>query len=384
MTLKRYLDDKPLYYDKIDYSRMPRAYESVKSHINLPKIVQIVGTNGKGSTGRFTAQMLLQKGLHVGHYTSPHLFKFNERIWIDGEDVSDETLELAHEKLQAILNDEFKKSLSYFEYTTLLAMVIFSKNFDYVILEAGLGGEYDATTVFPKILSVLTPVGYDHESFLGESIEEIATTKINSIQKRLLVSKQYEKSVYEIAKKICDEKKAELFFVEDVLSVEKKREIENFILKNSMPHFQESNLKTALCVLEILGFDVDLGSMRLSPIYGRAQKISKNITIDVGHNPMAAKALREHFKGKKVTLVYNSFKDKEYAKILDILYPIISKVEIIKLENARGMASEEILDICKQKGLECTLFEKLEDSKEYLVFGSFLVVEKFLKDYFEK
>ncbi|MDX1295380.1 MAG: bifunctional folylpolyglutamate synthase/dihydrofolate synthase, partial [Sulfurimonadaceae bacterium] len=123
MKLSEFLDAKPLYYDEIDYDRMPRTYEAIKEHLKLPKIIHLVGTNGKGTTGRFIANALFRNGMHVGHYTSPHILTFNERIWIDGANVDDATLETAHEALFALLGQERADALSYFEYTTLLAMV---------------------------------------------------------------------------------------------------------------------------------------------------------------------------------------------------------------------------------------------------------------------
>ncbi len=384
MNLDRYLKDKPLYYKEIDYLRMPRAYESIRDYLKIPKVIHVVGTNGKGSTGRFIAEMLLNQNFHVGHYTSPHIFNFNERIWVDGKDVSDEILDTAHDRLQTILSDEFKKSLSYFEYTTFLAMLIFSQRCDYVVLEAGLGGEFDATGVFSKVLSVITPIGYDHSSFLGKTIEEIATTKINSIEKLVLLSKQYEEEVYEVATEVVSKKGSTLFLAEEMPCSVQKSQIDNFVLKNSLPNFQGLNLQTAICALKVLGFSTNLNVLTFSTMPGRCQKISKHITIDVGHNIMAAQALEKHFRGKKVTIIYNSFKDKEYGKILDILSPIISNIEIIQLENDRGLATQDIIDICKQKNIECDFLKRVEKDKEYLVFGSFLVVEKFLKEYFEK
>ena len=378
MTLSYYLKEKPLYYKEIDYSRMPRAYESIKSHLKLPKIIQIVGTNGKGSTGRFLAQMLLAQNFSVGHYTSPHIFEFNERIWLNGKDVDDEVLNRAHKELQELLPKEFVESLSYFEYTTFLAMLIFSKECDFVVLEAGLGGEFDATTVFPKILSVIAPIGYDHSHFLGETIEEIAKTKLESIEKRALLSKQCEDVVYEIAKDICCKKGAKLYLCEDMLLDGEREEIKRYVVQKKLPYFQESNLQSAYCAMKILDFKVDFRGLKLSVLKGRCQKVAKNITVDVGHNSMAAKILKEHFKGKKVTLIYNSFRDKEYEKILDILTPIIDKVEVLPIEDERGMATQEILNICRDRGLKYDIFKKIQEDREYLVFGSFLVVEKFL------
>ena len=379
MTLNEYLKEKPLYYNEIDYSRMPRAYNSIKKYIKLPKIIQIIGTNGKGSTGRFLSHMLFEKNLSVGHYTSPHIFKFNERIWLNGKNVNDDVLDSAHEKLQSILSKEFLKTLSYFEYTTFLAILIFSKNCDFVILEAGLGGEFDATSVFPKILSIITPIGYDHSSFLGNNIEEIATTKINSITSVALLSSQYEEIVYKVAKKVAKKNSCKLFSTEDILVSADEKKIKKLIREKNLPAFQEINLQSAFSALRILGFDIDLQQIDLSILPGRCQKIAKNITIDVGHNVMAAMMLAKNFKDKKVIFVYNCFKDKEYEEIISILTPIIEKIEIMPIRNERGMATNEIISICKHKDLEVSIFEGINRDKEYLVFGSFVVIEKFLK-----
>ena len=93
MQLQAFLETKPLFYDEIDYARMPKAYHSIATHFKLPKIIHVVGTNGKGTTGRFLAYMLRANGLHVGHYTSPHILHFNERIWLDDVNVDDEILD---------------------------------------------------------------------------------------------------------------------------------------------------------------------------------------------------------------------------------------------------------------------------------------------------
>ncbi len=200
LSFKKYLNKKPLYFDEIDYKRVHFAYSILKSYIKHPKTVHIVGTNGKGSTGRIIAH-LAKCNIRVGHFSSPHIKKFNERIWIDGDDINDNDLNFAHIKLYSILGQEISDALSYFEYTTLLALVAF-ENLDLIVLEAGLGGEFDATSVSNKFLTLITPIGIDHQLFLGETIEEIASTKIRSIQKRVLLAKQTHLEVNQIAKNI--------------------------------------------------------------------------------------------------------------------------------------------------------------------------------------
>ncbi len=370
--LEEFLELKPLYYKEIDYDRMPRVWKKIKKDFKVPKIIHIVGTNGKGSTGRFLAWHLYKSGESVGHYSSPHILKFNERIWIDGKDVSDESLQEAHEYLQKLLSKEDIDALSYFEYTTLLAMLIF-KECEYVVLEAGLGGEYDATSVFDNILTLATTIGLDHESFLGESIIEIARTKLNAIQKALILGYQESGEVREIAKEICKKKGAKFL---EYKEFDKAKEL---VKDLALPDVFIHNLSLASSAFEYLGFEIDFRLFYDIKLFGRAQKLAKNITIDVGHNALAAKALKKHFDGKKIELVFNTFADKDYKKSLEILKPIINKVHIIEVKNQRIEDIKELRETLKSLDIEFDDFKEISRAKEYLVFGSFSVVEEFLK-----
>ncbi len=375
--LQTFLDKKPLYYKKIDYARMPRAWESVKSHFKLPRIIHVIGTNGKGSTGRFLAHYLYKSGFKVGHYTSPHIVKFNERIWIDGSDVSDEVLEKAHKKLLSILSKEFQEFLSYFEYTTLLAMVIF-QNCDYIILEAGLGGEYDATSVFGSDLTLVTPISIDHEGFLGDTIKKIATTKLNAIRKFAVIGKQEYKEVLKIAKTLFCEKKIETFRYDFFFGFDEIKEAKETISKLNMANFFVDNLLLAMAGAKFFGLDIDFSKFKDFVLVGRCQKISKNVTIDVGHNKAAAKALVSHFKGRKIVLVYNSYADKDYGEILKTLKPIVKKVELLPILNERAEQIEILQDVLTSLDIEFSNFKSIKNDKDYLVFGSFSVIEEFL------
>lgn len=384
MTLQHFLEHKPLFYEVIDTARMPHAYQSVKEHFKLPRIVHIVGTNGKGTTGRFLAQMLHSCGLHVGHYTSPHIIKFNERIWIDGRDIDDATLELYHQKLFFLLGIQFQESLSYFEYTTLLAMLIFCDQCDFVVLEAGLGGEFDATNVFEKVLSIITPIGIDHQAFLGESIGEIAQTKINSVKNDFVLAKQYDEEVYGIARDKASQIDKKLFEVASFFDDQTCENITSFVSKQGYSDFLGDNFVTAFCALRVLGYDNDLDTLQPLCLKGRCQKIYPNVTIDVGHNQMAALALVKHFGKNKVILVYNSLKDKNYHAILEILKPIVSEIQVIEIQSPRAAEKEALYLSAGSLHMDISPFLGIKRENEYLVFGSFLVVESFLKGVIEK
>ena len=378
--LESFLAQKPLFYSEIDYTRMPRAWQSVKSSFNLPKIIHLVGTNGKGSTGRFLAHYLQQAGFRVGHYSSPHILKFNERIWLDGMDVSDRLLEVHHEKVYGLLSQEFREKLSFFEYTTLLAISIF-EGCDYVVLEAGLGGEYDATAVFDNLLTLLTPVAKDHCDFLGDSIEEIVTTKVKATKKALILANQSDLRVYEIAKNVLAEKEIVPLKSASFFSKEEAIMIASFLKSNHFPTFLETNLTLALSAVKYLGLDVDMAHLEGIRLFGRFEKISENIILDVGHNPLAAQALLKALQGREVHLIFNSFADKEYQETLAILKPAIKIIEIIPILNERIEKKENLVKVIEELGIPYKDFTKIEDTPLYLVFGSFSVAEAFLKFY---
>lgn len=383
ISIIKYLDSKPLFYNEIDYTRMPRIYEKIRSYLPTSKIIHLVGTNGKGTTGRFLATALFNLGYKTGHYTSPHILEFNERIWIDGENISYEKLDEVHEKLQTILSKEDSKSLSYFEYTTLLAILAFDEC-KYVILEAGLGGEHDATAVFNKALTLVTPIDYDHESFLGSSIKEIATTKLNAIQNNAILSRQKYDEVYEIAKNIADKKDLNIQIVDELLTPEDEQKILKISDSLSLVSYLEDNLRLSVAALKFLNIDYNSQSFNNSKFFGRLSKISDNIIIDVGHNSLAADSILKVLSGQKYILVYNSYKDKDYKNILKTLKPIIKNVEIIEVNDERIVSKELIYGTLNDLKIEYTTFNSIDKENYYLVFGSFSVVESFLNRHMGK
>lgn len=374
VNLEEFLEHKTLYYDKIDFTVVKSSWQILSKQIKLPFAIHIVGTNGKGSTGRFLSHYLYKKNYQVLHYSSPHILKFNERIWINGADVSDENLEIAHKFLQDLYEIELLEKLTYFEYTTLLAIYL-SKDFDYLVLEAGLGGEFDATNVVQNDISLITTIGLDHQSFLGNSVKEIATTKMRSVDNKMIVGYQlYDeviKTAYEVKEQISKERNKNIKIIE-------VKEFDKYDLNDKFATYLKRNLHLVIRCLEELKIDLDLSLFDDTPLFGRCQKVLPNVTIDVGHNPLAAEVLVKEFKDKKINLIYNSYADKDYESVLSILKPIINKISIIELEDKRVVSKEILKSVIEKLGLVSDEKIEMENNQEYLVFGSFLVVEKFL------
>ena len=373
-SLSQFLEFKTLYYDKIDFTTVKSSWELLSKKINLPFVIHLVGTNGKGSTGRFLAHYLNKSNYKVLHYSSPHIIKLNERIWINGSDVNDFDLEEAHQFLQELYPLDLLEKLTYFEYLTLLSFYL-SKNCDYLVLEAGLGGEFDATNVVKNDLSLITTIDLDHQSFLGNTVEEIAETKMRSVDKKMLIGYQLHDSVKQSAQKVKEQILKERNINIEIDYVEN---FEKYSLDKKFATYLKRNLHLVIKCLEELKIPLNLDFFDDVELFGRCQKIRKNITIDVGHNPLAAKVLKEEFKDKKITLIYNSYADKDYEEVLRILKPIINKIIIIELDDKRIVPKNNLLKIIDKLNIINEEIIEINDNEEYLVFGSFLVVEKFL------
>ena len=380
MKLEYFLENKPLFYKEINRARMPNTFKFVQGAFKIPKIIHIIGTNGKGSTGRFLAQMLA-RGHSVGHYTSPHIFEFRERFWMNGAVASADTLETAHERLIKILPPEVARSLSYFEYATLLCAALF-EGFDFFVCEAGVGGEFDATNVFDKRLSLFTPIGFDHTALLGDTLEQIATTKLNAMADAALMNDDMNELCASIAREIAAKKGATLKFASENLSDDDKNEIKIYAEKFGLPEFLRSNLTLSSSAFKELGFSLNLANLGALDLSGRCEKIAPNITIDVGHNEMAAQALAKKFAGKKLNLIFNAFADKDIKAVIKAIRPIVKKTYIIEYETpGRELATEQVKEALRQLDIEFADFTDVRADEEYLAFGSFYLVEAFLKRY---
>jgi len=381
-VLATFLNSKPLYYDVIDYTRMPRVYESLKDKLKLPKIIHLIGTNGKGTTGRFLATALYSLGFQTAHYTSPHILNFNERIWLNGKNIENEILEKYHLKLLKLLSKSDADTLSYFEYTTLLVILI-CENMDYVVLEAGLGGEHDATAVFKNVLTLVTPIGIDHEAFLGTNITDIARTKLSGVQKTAILASQKYEEVYKVAEEVSFKKCISMKRHETYITKEDQNKIDLIAKENDLEEYLKENLTLSIAAVKHLGLEYSIKDFNKSRLFGRLSKIGENILVDVGHNTLAAKRIVESLKSFKYTLVYNSYKDKNYTEILCILRPIIDDIEIIEIKDERVEKKVMMEKALEQVNFKYKTFKSIDKGKNYLVFGSFSVVEAFLKVYSE-
>ncbi|MGL2657947.1 Mur ligase family protein [Helicobacter pylori] len=381
--LSAFLETKPKEYHKFDPSRFIQIYKDFKNAFFeiQAKVIHVVGTNGKGSTGRFLTLLLANQNFKVLHFTSPHVFEFRERFYLNGSVVEESVLENAHQQLQS---HAFSSACSYFEYATLLAVML-AKDCDYLVLEAGLGGEFDSTNALEKTLSVFTPIDYDHKEFLGDSLESIATTKLKAMGSLSIIAPQQE-LVLNVAQKIAKDKHAKLIVVQNEIS----KGVKDYIERYHLARFLAMNLEVALKAFETLlpcNKQEVLKNLKPLNLIGRCELLSPNILIDVGHNPHSAKALKEEIKrvfNAPIVLIYNCYQDKDAFLVLEILKPVVKKVLILELHNERIIQLEKLKGILETLGLEHALFEDVKENENYLVYGSFLVANAFYERYPKK
>lgn len=358
-----YLRDKGQEYAPFDPNRVKRIFALFQKDFLQdfsPKVIHIVGTNGKGSTGRYIA-LSLAKQAQILHFTSPHLFDFQERFYRNDGNVSWQELQRVH---HLFLQKSYLHEASYFEYATFLALFL-AKDLDYLILEAGLGGEFDSTNVIEDKISVFTQIGYDHKEILGETLDKIAQTKLNAMGKTAFLGIQTYPQVVAIAQEIAQKRCSQLHC------------LTSFCVNPLFPMFLNHNFALAQKVLEFL--NVEPCQMDTLNLPGRMQRIKENIWLDVGHNEDGARAIAYEFRGKKIKLVYNAYSQKDIFKILKILKEMILHVEIIDLDEDRRIDQDYLKSVLKELEIPFQTFERFSNEGEYLVFGSFGVVKKALE-----
>lgn len=417
----------------MSYFEFYSLYHSLDFDLSGVKVIQILGTNGKGTTGRYLANLLAAHGCDVFHFTSPHLLSLNERFYYAGHDktlyekteqntlnpyflcsnFSDEVLDFYHEKLQQILKS-YPQTLSYFEYVTLLFMYIVSSlktQKTFIVLEAGLGGEYDATSVARRDMCVYTRIRHDHVSVLGEKLEDIITTKLKAMSSKNIIlhhplvqkkakfiaklkgckvkfvktKKQFLDQNFLLASRAFDEIMSEKGGVFKISFKQTKfTKTKHFLLNaiNSCENFRDFNgcFKSHQARKTYTNPPRHL-LQTLQNLPARCSFVN-GVLLDCGHNldcaKNHAKMIKKHFK-KKPSLVCNFFKDKDVKGILSYLKPYIKDIYILEYESPREL--EDVAKLCDELGIFYTKIDQneLKSLKNISVFGSFLVVEHFVK-----
>ncbi len=357
---------------KKDLSNIVLICEHLNNPHNNFKSIHIGGTNGKGSCAHMLSSILQEAGYDVGLYTSPHLVDFRERIRINGEMISkDSVSEFIHHNF-----DFFESNnVSFFEMTVGLAFDYFSKNrVDIAVIEVGMGGRLDSTNILNPILSVITNISIDHTKFLGENIFDIAKEKAGIIKENTPVvvgeTQQQIKSIFTDTSKL---KNSELVFADQF-----NYEIFSCDLKGA---YQKKNIKTVLKSLEILQkIDFKINTEHIAfglknvtkntALMGRWQVIQDNPTIicDTAHNEAAiSEVISQILSLEYSTLhfVVGFSNDKNLEKISKI-FPQDSKYYFVKPNIQRAIEADEVRKTFKSNKRHGECYESTKTAIEHI------------------
>ena len=330
------------------------------------KVVHIAGTNGKGSTAAMLASVLTRAGYRTGLYTSPYIMRFNERIQVDGEQIPDAEIcalaEFVRPHAEAMAQHPTE-----FEIVTAIGFEYFRRRqCDIVVLEVGMGGEWDATNVVEDTeAAVLTNIGLDHTRVLGGTVWEIARTKSGIIKPgRPCVLYHQQASVEMVVEEACRDLCAPLAKVDfdalvpiaDGLGGQRFdwRDIKGLCLPLLGAH-QLRNACTALTTLMVLrgrGWNIPETAIRegLASVTwpGRFQLLLNKplFIVDGGHNPQCLQALqdalRRYLPGRRIVFLNGCMADKDYAGMFDYLLPFAQEFVTVTPANPRALPAEDL------------------------------------------
>ncbi len=418
-------------------SRISHIMERLDNPQDKVNYVHVAGTNGKGSTSAYLAEILKEAGFKVGLFTSPFMETFNERININGENIEDDELESLIQEVKPIALDERLHSIyghpTQFEIVTAIAFLYFArKNTDIVILEVGLGGRLDATNLIVPEVSVITNIALEHTDVLGETVEEIAMEKAGVIKPGVPVVTTIEE---DDALKVVERKAAELdspvykmdtdFWFEFYDSNLKGQFFDYIGLRGNkinsleislLGYHQLKNASLAVAVMEVLSeldYEITMKSikrgLKKASCPGRMEIFNDDplILLDASHNlegiRSLSKEIRRNFtEDKDIIILLGVLEDKEVRKMLSEVLPLATEVILTTPDNPRAkepnkllkdalefisedyIRVEEEIQMATEKALEYIRSARNKDKDRALVCcGSFFLVSP-VRNYLKK
>ena len=394
------------------WSELIARRQQQQNPIQLPTVITVAGTNGKGSCIASMQAIMLQLGYRVGATTSPHFIDYNERICVQGEPVCDADIVSAFAEIEAARADI---SLTYFEFGALAALLIFAgANLDVMLLEVGLGGRLDAINMIDADVAVVTSIALDHQAWLGDTRELIAVEKLGIARsgKPLIIGESdspqgFQQMIADTGAKALvvgadfsidthTLNQADQFSAELQSCDGNTRVFEQLPSSGLLPVNKTLAVQALLCA----GFQLDnkavvqaLNNLQLA---GRQQQLDINgvrVVLDVAHNPAAAVALANSLPpiAGRYRAVASVLADKDWAGIVAPLADVFDGWQIAEIsDNERATKGQTLLEVLYNAGLSSSLHETLEEAflnalnqaatdDVVVVFGSFYSVSAVLK-----
>jgi dihydrofolate synthase/folylpolyglutamate synthase len=398
---------------ELGLDRVGEVWRRLGSPSPARSVITLGGTNGKGSTVAFLEAMLLADGQHVGAYTSPHLLSYNERVRIDGIDVTDSTLIDAFERIESARGDI---ALTYFEYGTLAALLIFAEaRLDIALLEVGLGGRLDAVNIIDADAAIVTTVDFDHQDWLGNDRDSIGREKAGILRAghpAIVGDAEPPRGLIDEAERIG----AALRIAHRDFDAEIRAN--DWLWRGDgvelvLPHptldapCQHANAAAAIAALHALR--ARLGWNPLAIAHGvvaaragaRLQRFASDpeLIVDVAHNPQAARVLatwlREHAASGRTLAVFGALADKDVRGIVEPLRDVVGVWHLASLahESPRGLSSGALGDLVRptrvdvdalgvHEDIESALaaaFASARSGDRVIAFGSFFIAAAALR-----
>ena len=392
MTPLEYLSQEKFQGFKPGFDRMNALLDGLGHPERRLRYIHVAGTNGKGSTSSCIASILTKAGYRTGLYTSPYVICWNERVQIGGEYISDDDLALAVEALKPVA-DAMADAPSQFELETALAFWHFArKQCDFVVLEVGMGGAWDATNVIPAPeVAVLCAMALDHTAVLGSTLGEIASVKAGILKPGCdAVSYGNEPEAEAVFTAVCREKGCRLHHPDFSRIAVKKLELEGVTFDFGqyadlfLPlagEYQPKNAALAVTVAEVLrtrGVSVSDEAIRegLASVRwpGRFELLRREpvFILDGSHNPQGMEAtvgsIRAHFPGRKLWFLVGVMADKDVEGIAELLAPVAAGFAAVEPPNPRAMKPEALAELLRRvSGAPAQPFADIEDAARWLV-----------------
>ncbi len=382
--------------------RIAKVADSLNISFQHSEVITVAGTNGKGTTCAFLEHAILGQHKTCAVYSSPHIERFNERLRINRVDIDDNSLVTAFEQIEVARDDI---TLTYYEYTTLAALLILMhKQPDVIILEVGLGGRLDATNIIDTDIAVVTTIDLDHQAFLGTTREAIGFEKAGIMRANVpavIGDTNPPTSLVRHANSIgaVSYIREQSFIVEDAGSdLWQWGSKENKFFNLIACHIPQDNVATAIMVLSLLAEKLGLcltsdfinQIIAQTKVPGRLEKFSLDcdVILDVGHNPQAARYLAAQLQKmtySKIYAVIGMLSDKDIANTLAPLVPMIDEWYSGTLDVPRGCEAKKLAESGHLDTVKMNCFDNVSQAFKMakqnakatdliLVFGSFYTV----------
>ena len=387
--VQQYLESLGRFGMHFGLGRVKKLLSSLGDPHRAYPTVHVTGTNGKGSVSKMLACTLQEAGYRTGLYVSPHLEKFNERISINGVDISDQNLEEAVAKVRPLVDAMAKKKeqCTYFEATTAVAFEYFRKaKVDVAVIEVGLGGRLDATNVIDPVVSVITNVSLEHTDVLGKTLSKVAFEKAGIIKPgRPVITGAWDRKAVDVIWATANKRKSPFYMMQrevrrrsnavnmqgQTFSIYTDRESYMKLFTPMLGDFQQENAAIAVLSAEILG-ESGLGITPLHIRKGIARAVvpcrmelvgqKPKILLDSAHNPAAAGRAAAYVAGLKVDggfervhLLFGILSDKDLGNVLGPMLAVADTLTFTQPTTGRALpvdkARKKVTALAGKKGL---------------------------------